>query len=424
MNQIWNRNFPQWYVINEVKQLCSRGFPLARLWSLRIVFASAYVLRLFFAASFFHHFDLGTWLIYTSGIAEGKWNVYDPHSYPYPHVYGYPPAFLFATIYPVGVLRRVLNLGDMEQMFLIRAILSGFDLATGYLIYQLVYSKTGRPRSGLLACILFLFNPFVILVSSIWGMMDSVPTFFATSALLLHLRKRNDLSALSLSSAICAKSYPIYLLPCFLFLQPNLRGRMRYFLVATGLAAVLSAPFAISSPASYFYGSAIWELKRGDYFGIYMFFVPSTGWWDSPTLKLAISFVALICLTILLFRYRVRGRRRLNLEGTLAFYSAFVMLLYSTSMFHSQFLLLIAPVAAVYIGMRLSTITWASYSTLAFSLAMLFWITEWQIFSGGVWVTNPTMYTAAQLFNFFVPVASFYILIEMVRVIRRSLHSD
>lgn len=81
------------------------------------------------------------------------------------------------------------------------------DLGIGYLILR---------RSPLLAS-LYLFDPAVIYISSVWGQIESLPVFFLVASFLL-LPRRYYLSHLAFVLAVLTKQTALWLLPLYLIL--------------------------------------------------------------------------------------------------------------------------------------------------------------------------------------------------------------
>ncbi len=100
----------------------------------------------------------------------------------------------------------------------------------------------------------YLFNPFVILVSSIWGTIDPVPVMFVTVGLYYLLRNpRNpDLAAFLLGLGIAFKLYPLILVPIAIATVPHLFTKIRFLILAITPFLATSLPALIYSPHQYF----------------------------------------------------------------------------------------------------------------------------------------------------------------------------
>jgi branched-subunit amino acid transport protein AzlD len=79
----------------------------------------------------------------------------------------YPP--MLYLLWPLGVALDGANL-----QLAIRTLSIPFDLALGWLLYDVVARATGRERNGLLAAGFYLLNPAVLIVGPIWGQVDGM----------------------------------------------------------------------------------------------------------------------------------------------------------------------------------------------------------------------------------------------------------
>ncbi len=163
----------------------------------------------------------------------------------------YPPLFLLQL---VGLSKLYAHfVPSLEitplQYALIKLPSVAADLATGVLIYLAVEGierrtvGAGRPRPyglPLLAAGLWLLNPAVIYVSSIWGQFDSLQTLGMMAALLAAARKRWGWSGIFLGLALLTKTQALTIVPLLALLAwwSGWRARLRW---GGAAAAVLAA---------------------------------------------------------------------------------------------------------------------------------------------------------------------------------------
>lgn len=102
----------------------------------------------------------------------------------------YPPGYLY-VLWLIGSLRSLLGLAYYSAIHLLLlklpAILS--DMACGLLLFREASQKTSRHQAFFL-CAAFLFNPAVILNSSVWGQVDSLFTLAVVILCLSLIRKK------------------------------------------------------------------------------------------------------------------------------------------------------------------------------------------------------------------------------------------
>ena len=114
------------------------------------------------------------------------------------------------------------------------------DLGIGYLIFKLTKKK--------LFAFLYLFNPAVIYVSSVWGQIESLPIFFLVLSFYL-LPRRYYLSHLAFVLAVLSKQTALWLLPVYLIVWYK-RGGAKALLRGLTLQAIVFVlfyfPFTLS----------------------------------------------------------------------------------------------------------------------------------------------------------------------------------
>lgn len=233
-----------------LKDLPARAFDqLERDPKLAWAFAAAFGIRLLLIPFFSDPLNFyGVHL--TSSFAESGYNPWvviaaDP-AVARLNPWGYPPLFLL----PVMVA-SALSLGNGFVFgVLLRLPLVLADMLTALFVLKTCRSS-GMPldRARPAACA-YLFNPFVILISAVWGTNDPVPVLFVAAAVYYLLRPapRHDLSALLLGTAIAFKIYPLVLIPVALASLGGWKGRLRYIVLAALPGALTVGPVLLSSP--------------------------------------------------------------------------------------------------------------------------------------------------------------------------------
>jgi hypothetical protein len=164
-------------------------------------------------------------------------------------------AFFFPPHYPsdVGLLWETANFGKPGENFaesyhsfvgdkvylpfldmVTKMPLIISDILVAILLMKIVNEFTEGRRAHRVA-LMWLLNPYVIFISSIWGMFDSLPALFTLLAVWLFMKKKYDKSALSLGIASLFKIYPIVLVPLLaLILYKKTKSAfssMEYFLI-------------------------------------------------------------------------------------------------------------------------------------------------------------------------------------------------
>jgi len=127
------------------------------------------------------------------------------------------------------------------------------DVLIAILLYRASIEILSLPQGDALKLAsLWLFNPFVIFISSCWGMFDAIPALLTLCSFYLLAKKRFRLSALMLALAFACKLYPILILPFWLLYlrHQGKRPALEYLtiFVATSLAIMLPDVQIIQKP--------------------------------------------------------------------------------------------------------------------------------------------------------------------------------
>ncbi len=159
----------------------------------------------------------------------------------------YPP-FNVYIFWAFGSLANAIHL-SMATM--VKVVPNIFDLATAGLIYFFV-RKQASFKIALLSTTLYAFNPAVIFNAAVWGQYDAVYTFFLVLSLMLALKRKPELSAISFALGILTKPQGIALAPLIILLiykKNNLKRLMSSLLAFAASFLIVVLPFeGISIP--------------------------------------------------------------------------------------------------------------------------------------------------------------------------------
>lgn len=240
-----------------------------------------------------------------------------------------------------------------------RLVPVAFGLATIWITYktgEMIYSRTAGLAAGLFLAVM----PYHVIVTR-QVLLDGPMTFFSTLSLYLLARFAHDrrptwlyAAGGSLGLTFLSKETGVIMLAAvyaFLALSPSLRLKLRDLLVATGVMALVIAPYPLSLALAGNLGTSrgqqylIWQLSRR----------PNHEWHFYPlTVTPAIGFLVLaLALTGFFFARRSTRFRRALLASWILVPAAFFQL-WPVKGFH--YLLLIAPPLAVLAGAGLELI--------------------------------------------------------------------
>lgn len=206
-------------------------------WPLFWILLSALILRLFL--SYFQYSgDVKNHLAWGNGFINSPIGFYSQH-FPGFNDANYPPItiFLFAIsnllLLGVNNLFNSLNhsflifpsffvplfLSQNMQMVVLKLPAIFSDIGIGYLIYRFTSTRHSRYLPLILSS-LYLFNPAVIYISSVWGQIESVTIFFLLLSLyqIIYTEKNKYLSIFIFGVAALTKQTALWFLPLYFFL--------------------------------------------------------------------------------------------------------------------------------------------------------------------------------------------------------------
>ncbi len=233
-------------------------------------------------------------------------------------------------LFPSSLVPLMLSENIVFAFLKLPSIIS--DVVLAWLIYKSLQKKA--PKTSFFFSLLFLFNPAVIYVSSVWGQIESITMLF------LFLSFQNQSSSKSLfyfTLATLTKQTALWLLPFYLLIwlkninfMQLVKGSLIAFLTFFGLYlpfslspySAISSYFATLSGSSTVVSDAAWNL--------WYFLLPLGTNDNYQVLGLSIRFISIVSLVALLFCLLVKhwnSKVKDNIANTLFFWSFFVFFL-------------------------------------------------------------------------------------------------
>ncbi len=169
----------------------------------------------------------------------------------------YPPGYMY-VLYIVGAIRNLFNPTGGFLWLTVKSPAIIFDVLSGILVYKIATKQQISNNVSAAITVLYLFNPAVILNSSLWGQVDSVYTFFILLMLYLITQKRLIPSYFVFAISIFIKPQAFIFFPVIIFAiieNVFLNGfdkkvftkNLLYGICAILILPVLSAPFGIKN---------------------------------------------------------------------------------------------------------------------------------------------------------------------------------
>jgi len=148
---------------------------------------------------------------------------------------GYLPAWGLYTAFAYKIY-QAFPASPFIYYFLLKLLPILGDLALAYVIFLLTFNSTHDVQKARRNSLIFFLCPFVIFISSVWGMFDSISVSFAMISILLTLLDKPYWSAFSLGLGIYFKVIPLLYLPVLLLFINKKKGAgetVLYFLVSS-----------------------------------------------------------------------------------------------------------------------------------------------------------------------------------------------
>ena len=208
----------------------------------------------------------------------------------------YPPVYMY-ILYGLGAVRSWFDWQALSPLFNFFTFLPAMlaDLAIGLVIY-LKFSPSSARRAGecdkwaLFLAAAWVFNPAVILISGVWGQVESVFTLVLLLS-LMFVREKNLLPGYILfAMAILTKPQALFLAPIFLFSAVDfVRSRksvlylMGSIIAAVGVMVLVSLPFGLRDTLDIFVsGAGLRGFASINAFNFWAFFGGNWQPWELP----------------------------------------------------------------------------------------------------------------------------------------------
>ncbi len=168
----------------------------------------------------------------------------------------YPPFYIY-ILSIIGKIVGGLNLTSNPDIYVIVLKLPSIlaDIITSYIIYR-VASKEFKPILALLLSGFYLFNPAVIINSTVWGQVDSFFTMLIVIALLLLKAEKKPFSAAVFTIAVLMKPQALIFIPVLgyellmdLFKRKNYKNFILSILSSIITALIIIIPFSSGDKA-------------------------------------------------------------------------------------------------------------------------------------------------------------------------------
>jgi hypothetical protein len=232
----------------------------------------AIIIRLFLAPLTEQRWDMYNWRLSQVFVYQYHMNPFSlPLSIPSVFSWSYTPFWLFILLlvfpiynalsplsYPQNPEMLWKRWGETSNMFeayhsfvppnlplldlLTKLPVIAADILIALVLYKMAKSYYSESNANYIL-LAWLFNPYSIWISSVWGMFDHIAILFVLLSLWFFLQKRYDASAICTFVGVSLKLYPALLIPVFAFIRykesKKLKKAIRYFLISAGLSVTV-----------------------------------------------------------------------------------------------------------------------------------------------------------------------------------------
>lgn len=267
--------------------------------------------------------DMGDWQAWTGRLLEvGPLNFYTPNFFA-----DYFPFFYFILWIAGEIFAFVFgNSAVFSNIFevYIKLVSNIFDFATAYFIFLIVKKHSGKWAGW--ASLLYLINPSIILNSSVWGQIDSVPTFLFIYSLYFLEEKKSlgkwaILSVLSfLIKPLNVSAYPLLLIR--LAKDYPIKKIVLTLLGTVGVFLAIVIPFFPKDPIfgaiSHFLTSLntypYTSLNAYNFWGIFGFWKPDNGFFLGIQFRVIGYILFLAALLMIIIPYVKNFKKKLDVK--------------------------------------------------------------------------------------------------------------
>lgn len=207
-----------------------------------------------------HPFDINIYKGWANTAANNLLNVYANTS-----AVDYPPVYIY-VLYIIGKLSKITLLGNYYVLLLkLPSIIT--DVLSGYMIYKVSKTRVST-EIGIILAAAYVFNPAVLINSTIWGQVDSFFTLIIILALYFLSEEKIIFSTIFFVLAVLMKPQGIIFLPILLFAY--IKGRDIKSVVKSVISGIITAlvvilPFSMTQGIMWIFKLYIRELSEYPY---------------------------------------------------------------------------------------------------------------------------------------------------------------
>lgn len=219
---------------------------------LMFVISSGLMLRLLIAPWIQNtSLDINYFQQWAHSAANGLTWFYEKKDINFPH--DYPPLYIY-ILYVLGKFSfNSFVINNFGWIIKLPAII--FDILSSFMVF-LIFKKINHNKLGISMVILYLFNPVILIDSTVWGQVDSIFSFLIALAILLLIERKHYTSTIFFALAVMMKPQGIIVLPILAY---ELIRNKKVSKIVISLIIFLFVVFIVTFPFSkHTYGGIFW----------------------------------------------------------------------------------------------------------------------------------------------------------------------
>lgn len=307
----------------------------------------------------------------------------------------YPPLYMYALAI-IGKIGGTSVFSSYFNLFLkLPSIFA--DILTSLIIYKLANKRLSRAMSIILAAF-YLFNPAVLVNSSVWGQVDSFFTLLLVLAVFMLSEGKVGIASVFFTAAVLMKPQGIIFFPILLFELVRLKSVKEFVkaaFISLCTAVLIALPFVITNGFTWIfklYSSTVGEYPYASVNGFNFFSLIGKNYVKDTGTILGISYhnlgmAAIVLITILAFVIYLKGNSK-ELAPAVAMLEISGVFTFASSM-HERYLFPAAALSILaYIYLKDKRIL-----TLIIGFSITIFSNTYYVLMQGIGRSNSTGYT-------------------------------
>jgi Gpi18-like mannosyltransferase len=205
-----------------------------------VPFLIGLALRLAFVPFLVDPYDASTFFTVTNDLLAGL-NMYATNSFSYPPLWAYAmhptvgltTLFVSPNLLGVRIATQSLSLENWQLPAIVTSPLFNIlfklpliiaDVLIGLILYRIIKELRDEKKAKM-AFVLWFLNPLVILIDSVLGQFDVLPTLMIVLAFCLLCNRNYFASGSAIGAGVLFKIFPIYFAPLYLFSIAKLESK-------------------------------------------------------------------------------------------------------------------------------------------------------------------------------------------------------